>query len=47
MEYNDIVKKRTATRKFSDKKLKEEDIRKILEIGNLAPTAKNYQPQST
>lgn len=46
MEFNDVIRKRTATRKFSNKKLSNEDLKKILESGNLAPTAKNYQPQS-
>lgn len=45
MEFNDVIRKRTVTRKFSDKKISGEDIEKILEAGNLAPTAKNYQPQ--
>ncbi len=45
MEFNDVIRKRTATRKFSDKKISGEDIEKILEAGNLAPTAKNLQPQ--
>lgn len=45
MEFNDVIKKRTATRKFSNKKISQEDIEKILEAGNLAPTAKNLQPQ--
>lgn len=44
MEFNEVIRKRTATRKFSDKKISEADIKKILEAGNLAPTAKNYQP---
>ena len=45
MEFNDVIRKRTATRKFSDRKLYQEDIEKILEAGRLAPTAKNFQPQ--
>ena len=45
MEFNDVIRKRTATRKFSDRKLSQEDIEKILETGRLAPTAKNFQPQ--
>lgn len=45
MEFEEVVKKRTATRKFSDKKVSAEDLKKILEIGRLAPTAKNVQPQ--
>lgn len=45
MEFNDVIRKRTATRKFNDKKISQENIEKILDAGNLAPTAKNYQPQ--
>lgn len=45
MEFNDVIRKRTATRKFSDRKLSQEDVEKILEAGRLAPTAKNFQPQ--
>ena len=45
MEFNDVIRKRKATRKFSDRKLSQEDIEKILEAGRLAPTAKNFQPQ--
>ena len=45
MEFNDVIRKRTATRKFSNRKLSQEDIKKILEAGRLAPTAKNFQPQ--
>jgi len=45
MEFIDVVKNRTATRKFSDKIVSKETIDKILEVGRLAPTAKNMQPQ--
>lgn len=45
MEFNDVIRKRTATRMFSDKKISGEYIEKVLEAGNLAPTAKNLQPQ--
>lgn len=45
MEFNDVIRKRTATRKFSNRKLSQEDIKKILEAGRLSPTAKNFQPQ--
>lgn len=45
MKFDEVIRKRTATRKFSDKKISQQDIEKILEAGNLAPTAKNYQPQ--
>lgn len=44
MEFDEIIKKRTAVRKFSDKKLEKEKLEKILEAGRLAPTAKNNQP---
>ncbi len=44
MEFEDIIRKRTSTRKFSDKKLEQEKLDKILEAGRLAPTAKNNQP---
>ena len=44
MEFDDIIKKRTSVRKFSDIKLEQEKLNKILEAGRLAPTAKNNQP---
>lgn len=44
MKFEDIIKNRTATRKFSDKKVEQEKLDKILEAGRLAPTAKNLQP---
>ncbi|MBQ3415501.1 MAG: nitroreductase family protein [Clostridia bacterium] len=44
MEFEEIIRKRTAVRKFSDKKLEQEKLDKILEAGRLAPTAKNSQP---
>ena len=44
MEFEDIIRKRTAVRKFSNKKLEQEKLNKILEAGRLAPTAKNNQP---
>lgn len=45
MEFESVIRKRTATRKFKDTKIEKEDINKILEAGRLAPTAKNMQPQ--
>ncbi len=45
MEFNEVIRKRTAVRKYSDRKVEEEKIQSILEAGNLAPTAKNLQPQ--
>ena len=44
MSFEEIIRKRTAVRKFSDKKLEKEKLDKILEAGRLAPTAKNRQP---
>ena len=44
MEFEDIIRKRTSVRKFSDKNLEKEKLDKILEAGRLAPTAKNNQP---
>lgn len=45
MDFETVVKNRTATRKFKEEKISEEILNKILEIGRLAPTAKNQQPQ--
>lgn len=44
MELEEVIRKRTAIRKFSDKKLEKDKLDKILEAGRLAPTAKNNQP---
>lgn len=44
MEFEKIIRNRTATRKFSNKKIEQEKLDKILEAGRLAPTAKNKQP---
>ena len=44
MEFEEIIRKRTSVRKFSDKKLEKEKLEKILEAGRVAPTAKNNQP---
>lgn len=45
MDFEYVIKNRTATRKFQNKKVEKEIIEKILEVGRLAPTAKNQQPQ--
>ena len=45
MNFEDVIKMRTAVRKFKDERIKKEELEKILEIGRLAPTAKNLQPQ--
>ncbi len=44
-DFETVIRERTATRKFKDKKVESEKLNKILEAGRLAPTAKNLQPQ--
>ena len=44
MEFKEVIKKRTATRKFSNKQIGNEVLNEILEAGRIAPTAKNLQP---
>lgn len=44
-DFEKIIRKRTATRKFKTDKVPQEKLKKILEAGRLAPTAKNLQPQ--
>ena len=44
MDFEDIIRKRTAVRRFSNRKLEKEKLDKILEAARLAPTAKNNQP---
>lgn len=44
MEFENVIRRRTSTRKFSDKKLEKERLAKILEAARIAPTAKNAQP---
>lgn len=44
MNFEEIIRERTAVRKFSSQKLEQEKLNKILEAGRLAPTAKNNQP---
>lgn len=45
MDFEKVIKERFSTRKFKNEKVSDELITKILQAGNLAPTAKNYQPQ--
>lgn len=45
MEFDKVIKKRTACRKFTEKEVEQEKLDHILSAGNLAPTAKNIQPQ--
>lgn len=44
MEFNNVIKNRTAVRKFTEKKIDEKILNQILEAGRTAPTAKNIQP---
>ena len=41
MDYYELLKKRTSSRKFTDEALTEEEIAKILEAGALAPVGSN------
>ena len=45
MEFNDLIKARYSCRSFSNKEVEEEKIKKVIETGKLAPTARNFQPQ--
>ncbi|MDD3416688.1 MAG: nitroreductase [Clostridia bacterium] len=45
MDFLELAKDRYSVRKFSDQKIEQEKLDKILEAGNVAPTAVNYQPQ--
>lgn len=44
MEFEKVIRDRMAIRKFSNKKISDEIINKILEAGRVAPTAKNLHP---
>ena len=45
MNFLELAEKRYSTRKFSDRPVEDEILQKLLEAGNMAPTAKNIQPQ--
>ena len=45
LDFETIIRERTATRKFKNQKIETEKLNKILEAGRLSPTAKNMQPQ--
>ena len=45
MEFDKVIRKRTATRSFKSDEVSDSKISKILEAGRVAPTAKNKQPQ--
>ena len=45
MNLFELAKDRYSVRKFSDKAVEDDKLNKILEIGRIAPTAHNNQPQ--
>ncbi len=45
MEYDKLIKERCSIRRFTDEVVSDDKLEKILIAGNLAPTAKNTQPQ--
>lgn len=46
MDLFEAIKGRTSVRRFKDRPVPDEDIRKILDAGRLAPSANNTQPWS-
>lgn len=44
MNFEELIIKRESVRSFSNKKVEEEKLNKILNAGIMAPTAKNLQP---
>ncbi len=44
MKFEDVIRERKSTRKFSNKEVPQEILDKILEAGRIAPTGKNTQP---
>ena len=45
MNFIDLAKERYSVRDFKEQAVEKEKLDKILEAGNIAPTAKNLQPQ--
>ena len=45
MDFLELAKERYSVRKFKDEPIKDEDMARILEAANVAPTGCNYQPQ--
>lgn len=43
MEFKEVVRKRRSVRKFKDKDIQEKEIKEILKIGHMAPSAGNLQ----
>ena len=45
MKFSELAKERYSVRKFKEEPIAEEHLKAILEAGQVAPTACNYQPQ--
>ena len=45
MDFLELAKERYSVRKFTDRAIEPEKLEQILEAGNVAPTAVNFQPQ--
>ena len=45
MEFSEVVKNRYSCKKFDGRKVEKDKLNQILEVGRLAPTAKNLQEQ--
>ena len=45
MDFTELANARYSVRKFDGRAIEEEKLQAVLEAGNLAPTAKNLQPQ--
>jgi len=45
MEFIEVINKRHSVRKYSDKKVEDENLKTILETAHLAPTDYNLQPR--
>ena len=44
MRFSELVKKRKTTFEFSNKKVQDSDLKKIIEAGSWAPSCANTQP---
>ena len=44
MSFLELAKERYSVRKYSDRPIEKEVLDQVLEAGNLAPTARNFQP---
>ena len=45
MEFQKLIEERYSVREYQNKPVEQEKIDAILKAGNIAPTAKNNQPQ--